>query len=58
MIETWGDVGFEIGVIGPLVLTTTFLRCLGLARIVDKHCSVTEQADMGNGVVSELVGQC
>ncbi|MFW0860177.1 MAG: IS1634 family transposase [Dehalococcoidia bacterium] len=58
MIETLGDVEFETRVVGPLVLTTPFLRRLGLARIVDKHCSIAEQADMGHGVVAELVVQC
>ncbi|MBT9162321.1 MAG: hypothetical protein DDT27_00876 [Dehalococcoidia bacterium] len=51
MIETLGDVEFETRVVGPLVLTTPFLRRLGLVRIVDKHCSIAEQADMGHGVV-------
>ncbi len=52
------NVEFETHTIGPLVLTTPFLRCLGLAEIVDRLCPVSEQADMGHGVVAELVVQC
>jgi hypothetical protein len=58
MIETLGDVEFETRTVGPLVLTTPFLRSLGLAEIVDRLCPVAEQADMGHGVVAELVVQC
>jgi hypothetical protein len=57
MIETLGDVEFETRTVGPLVLTTPFLRSLGLAEIVDRLCPVGEQADMGHGVVAELVVQ-
>ena len=58
MIETLENVEFETRTIGPLVLTTPILRQLGLAEIVDKECPVAEQADMGHGVVAELVVQC
>jgi hypothetical protein len=49
--EALADYDRLIKVVGPLVLTTPFLRRLGLARIVDKYCSIAEQADMGHGVV-------
>jgi hypothetical protein len=58
MIETLGDAEFETRTIGPLVLTTPFLRNLGLTEIVDRLCPVGAQADMGHGVVAELVVQC
>ncbi len=58
MTETLGDVEFETRAIGPLVLTTPFLRRSGLAEIVDRQCPVAEQSDMGHGVVAELVVQC
>lgn len=58
MIETLGEVEFETRTVGPLVLTTPFLRSLGFSEIVDRLCPVAEQADMGQGVVAELVVQC
>ncbi len=58
MTENLGNVEFETRTIGPLVLTTPILRQLGLAEIVDRQCPVAEQADMGHGVVAELVVQC
>jgi hypothetical protein len=58
MIETLGEVEFETRTVGPLVLTTPFLRNLGLAEIVNRLCPVGEQADMGHGVVAEMVVQC
>lgn len=58
MSETLGDVEFESRAIGPLVLTTPFLRRLGLAEIINRLCPIAEQADMGHGVVAELVVQC
>jgi len=57
-VERVENVEFETRTIGPLVLTTPFLRRLGLAKIVDRLCPVSEQADMGHGVVAELVVQC
>jgi transposase len=57
-VESIEDVELETRTIGPLVLTTPFLRRLGLAQIVDRLCPVSEQADMGHGVVAELVVQC
>jgi len=57
MIETVGDVEFETRTVGPLVLTTPFLQSLGISEIVDRLCPVAEQADMGYGVVAELVVQ-
>jgi hypothetical protein len=55
MTEILGDVEFETRTIGPLVLTTPVLRHLGLAEIVDRLCPVAEQADMGHGIVAEVV---
>lgn len=57
MIETLSEVEFETGTVGALVLTTPFLRNLGLAEIVDRLCPVGEQADMGHGTVAEMVVQ-
>jgi len=57
-VERIENVEFETRTVGPLVLTTPFLRRLGLAEIVDRLCPVSEQADMGHGVVAELVVQC
>lgn len=58
MTEKLSEVEFETRVIGPMVLTTPVLRRLGFAQIVDKHCPIAEQAEMGHGVVAELVVQC
>jgi hypothetical protein len=58
MIETLGAIEFETRTVGPLVLTTPVLRHLGLVEIVDRVCPIAEQADMGHGVVAELVVQC
>ena len=58
MTEILGDVEFETRTIGPLVLTTPVLRHLGLAEIVDRLCPVAEQADMGHGIVAEMVVEC
>jgi hypothetical protein len=58
MLETLGEVEFETRTIGPLVLTTPFLRRVGLADIVDRLCPVVEQAEMGHGLVAELAVQC
>lgn len=58
MIATLDDVEFETRTMGPLVLTTPVLRQLGLIEIIDRICPVAEQADMGHGVVAEMVVQC
>ena len=58
MAEILGDVEFETRTIGPLVLTLPFLRSLGFADMVDRNCPIGEQADMGHGVVAEMVVQC
>ena len=58
MIATLDNVEFETRTIGPLVLTTPVLRQLGLTEIIDRFCAVAEQADMGHGVVAEMVVQC
>lgn len=58
MLTNLDDVEFETCMIGPLVLTTPVLRKLGLREIVDRHCPIAEQADMGHGLVAELVVQC
>lgn len=57
-VEKIENVEFETRTIGPLVLTTPFLRRLCLTEIVDRLCPMSEQADMGHGVVAELVVQC
>jgi transposase len=58
MLTNLDDVEFETCTIGPLVLTTPVLRKLGLREIVDRHCPIAEQADMGHGLVAELIVQC
>lgn len=58
MPEPLSEVEFETRTVGPMVLTTPFLRNLGLAEIVDRVCPVGEQADMGYGMVAEMVVQC
>ena len=58
MLTNLEDVEFETCTIGPLVLTTPVLRKLGLREIVDRHCPIAEQADMGHGLVAELLVQC
>jgi len=58
MTEILDNVEFETRTVGPLVLTTPFLRRLGLAEIVDAQCPVARQAEMGHGTVAELVVQC
>ena len=58
MLADLNDVEFETRAIGPLVLTTPVLRKLGFSAIVDRHCPIAEQADMGHGVVAEMLVQC
>jgi len=58
MLTNLNDVEFETRTIGPLVLTSPVLHKLGLREIVDRHCPIAEQADMGHGLVAELVVQC
>jgi len=58
MLADLSDVEFETRTIGPLVLTTPVLRKLSLREIIDCHCPLAEQADMGHGVVAEMVVQC
>lgn len=58
MTDTQSNVEFETRAIGPLVLTTPFLRRLGLREIINRLCPIAEQADMEHGVVAELVVQC
>ena len=58
MIETLDDIEFETRMVGPMVLTTPVLRRLGLAEKVDRLCAIGEQAEMGHGVVAEMVTQC
>jgi transposase len=58
MNTTLSDVEFETRTIGPLVLTTPFLRRLDLRAIINRLCPVAEQADLDHGVVAELVVQC
>lgn len=52
------DVEFETRTIGPLVLTTPFLRRLGLRDVINQLCPVAEQAHLDDGLVAELVVQC
>jgi len=52
------DVEFETRTIGPLVLTTPFLRRLGLREVVNQLCPVAEQAHLDHGLVAELMVQC
>ena len=58
MTTTLSDVEFETRTIGPLVLTTPFLRRLGLREIINRLCPVAEQADLDHGLVAELMVQC
>lgn len=58
MTEQWHDVEFEARTIGPLMLTTPVLRCLGFREIVNHHCPVAEQSDIEHGITAELVVQC
>ncbi len=58
MTTTLNDVEFETRTIGPLVLTTPFLRRLGLREIINRLCPVAEQADLDHGLVAELMVQC
>jgi transposase len=58
MTEKLGEIEFETRTIGPMVLTTPFLRRSDLAKIVNGRCPVAEQAEMGHGEVAELVVQC
>jgi transposase len=58
MLTNLDAVEFETCTIGPLVLTTPVLRKLGLREIVDRHCPIAERADMGHGLVAELLVQC
>src|SRR5712664_476993 len=52
------EIEFETRTIGPLVLTTPFLRRLGLRETINRLCPVAEQADFDYGLVAELVVQC
>jgi len=58
MITTLSEVEFETRTIGPLVLTTPFLRRLGLRETMNRLCPVAEQAELDHGLVAELVVQC
>jgi transposase len=58
MNTTLRDIEFETRTIGPLVLTTPFLRRLGLRETINQLCPVAEQADLDHGLVAELVVQC
>ena len=52
-----GEVEFETRTIGPLVLTTPVLQRLGFREVVNRYCSIAEQADLDHGLVAELVTQ-
>jgi len=58
MNKTLSEIEFETRTIGPLVLTTPFLRRLGLRETINRLCPVAEQADFDYGLVAELVVQC
>jgi len=58
MITTLSAVEFETRTIGPLVLTTPFLRRLGLRETMNRLGPVAEQADLDHGLVAEWVVQC
>jgi len=58
MTETLDEVEFETRTIGPLVLTTPVLRNLGFDEIVNRHCPIAEQGDIGCGTTAEIVVQC
>lgn len=57
MVEQLHEVEFETRTIGPLVLTTPVLQRLGFREIVNRYCSIAEQADLDYGLVAELVTQ-
>ncbi len=57
MYTTPSEVEFETHTIGPLVLTTPFLRRLGLRETINRLCPVAQQADFDLGLVAELVVQ-
>jgi transposase len=57
MEPSLAEIEFETRTIGPLVLTRPVLQRLGVQEIIDHLCPVAEQADMGHGVVAELVVQ-
>jgi len=58
MNKPLNEVELETRAIGPLVLTTPFLRRVGLRELINQVCPLAEQADMDHGVVAELVVQC
>lgn len=58
MNKPLNEVELETRAIGPLVLTTPFLRRVGLRKLINQGCPLAEQADMDHGVVAEWVVQC
>ena len=58
MITTLSEVEFDTRTIGPFVLTTPFLRRLGLRETIHRLCPVAEQADLAHGLVAAWVVQC
>jgi Domain of unknown function (DUF4277) len=58
MNKTLNEVELETRALGPLVLTTPFLRRVGLRGLINQLCPLAEQADLDHGVVAELVVQC
>jgi transposase len=58
MNKTLNEVELETRALGPLVLTTPFLRRVGLRGLINQMCPLAEQADLDHGVVAELVVQC
>lgn len=57
MVETLDDIEFETRTVGLLVLTMPVPHRLGLVKIVDGVCLITEQVDMGYGVEAEVATQ-
>ena len=58
MNKPLNEVELETRAIGPLVLTTPFLRRVGLRGLINQVCPLAEQADLDYGVVAELMVQC
>ena len=58
MNKTLNEVELETRALGPLVLTTPFLRRVGLRGLINQVCPLAEQADLDYGVVAELMVQC
>ena len=58
MMTTLSAVALETRTRGPFVLTTPFLRRVGLRETMHRLCPVAEQADLDHGLVAEWVVPC